>query len=71
MERIVQQGLEANKGRTFVPSGRQLSNPPSLSRFLTTSIGFQSKQLIVEAGLNLGDVDQYPTIDVTLDGADE
>jgi len=33
--------------------------------------GFQSKQLIVEAGLNLGDVDQYPTIDVTLDGADE
>ncbi|KAF8901194.1 ribose-5-phosphate isomerase [Gymnopilus junonius] len=33
--------------------------------------GFQSKQLIVEAGLSLGDVDQYPTIDVTLDGADE
>lgn len=25
----------------------------------------------MEAGLNLGDVDQYPTIDVTLDGADE
>jgi len=25
----------------------------------------------VEAGLGLGDVDQYPTIDVTLDGADE
>ncbi|KAK2459995.1 hypothetical protein APHAL10511_008001 [Amanita phalloides] len=33
--------------------------------------GFQSKQLIVQAGLSLGDVDQYPTIDVTLDGADE
>ncbi|KAF8956598.1 ribose-5-phosphate isomerase [Flammula alnicola] len=33
--------------------------------------GFQSKQLIVESGLTLGDVDQYPTIDVTLDGADE
>ncbi|KAF8192964.1 ribose-5-phosphate isomerase [Pholiota molesta] len=33
--------------------------------------GFQSKQLIVEARLTLGDVDQYPTIDVTLDGADE
>jgi len=33
--------------------------------------GFQSKQLIVDAGLGLGDVDQYPTIDVTLDGADE
>lgn len=33
--------------------------------------GFQSKELIVSSGLNLGDVDQYPTIDVTLDGADE
>ncbi|KAI0081356.1 ribose 5-phosphate isomerase [Panus rudis PR-1116 ss-1] len=33
--------------------------------------GFQSKELIVSSGLNLGDVDQYPTIDVTIDGADE
>jgi len=33
--------------------------------------GFQSKQLIVQAKLNLGDVDQYLTIDVTIDGADE
>ncbi|KAK7438077.1 ribose-5-phosphate isomerase rki1 [Stygiomarasmius scandens] len=33
--------------------------------------GFQSKELIVTSGLVLGDVDQYPTIDVTLDGADE
>lgn len=34
-------------------------------------IGFQSKELIVKAGLLLGDVDQYPVIDVTIDGADE
>jgi ribose 5-phosphate isomerase A len=33
--------------------------------------GFQSKELIVSSKLNLGDVDQYPTIDVTFDGADE
>ncbi|CAE6444558.1 unnamed protein product [Rhizoctonia solani] len=33
--------------------------------------GFQSKELIVKGGLKLGDVDQYPTIDVTIDGADE
>lgn len=33
--------------------------------------GFQSKELIVKAGLILGDVDQYPNIDVTVDGADE
>ena len=38
-------------------------------RFIPT--GFQSKELIVKAGLNLGDVDQFPTIDVTIDGADE
>jgi len=35
------------------------------------STGFQSKQLIVENSLRLGDVDQFPTIDVTIDGADE
>ncbi|KAI0037116.1 ribose-5-phosphate isomerase [Vararia minispora EC-137] len=33
--------------------------------------GFQSKELIVDANLQLGDVDQYPTLDVTIDGADE
>ncbi|KIY72015.1 ribose-5-phosphate isomerase [Cylindrobasidium torrendii FP15055 ss-10] len=33
--------------------------------------GFQSKELIVSSGLSLGDVDQYPEIDVTIDGADE
>ncbi|KXN82955.1 Ribose-5-phosphate isomerase, partial [Leucoagaricus sp. SymC.cos] len=53
VERIVQQGVEANKNRVFVPTG------------------FQSKQLIVDAGLNLGDIDEYPSIDVTVDGADE
>jgi ribose 5-phosphate isomerase A len=32
---------------------------------------FQSYQLIVENGLNLGSLDQYPNIDLDLDGADE
>ncbi|KAH9918076.1 ribose 5-phosphate isomerase A-domain-containing protein [Fomitopsis serialis] len=36
--------------------------------FIPTS--FQSKELIVSAQLLLGDVDQYPVIDVTIDGAD-
>ncbi|KAJ2933110.1 hypothetical protein H1R20_g3983, partial [Candolleomyces eurysporus] len=53
VDRIVQQGVEANKDRVFVPTG------------------FQSKQLIVNAGLTLGDVDEYLSIDVTIDGADE
>ncbi|KAF9515356.1 hypothetical protein BS47DRAFT_1361073 [Hydnum rufescens UP504] len=33
--------------------------------------GFQSKELIVKGNLVLGDVDQFPSIDVTIDGADE
>ncbi|CAG8642755.1 6728_t:CDS:2 [Ambispora leptoticha] len=37
--------------------------------FIPTS--FQSRQLIVDNGLTLGDVDQYPELDVTIDGADE
>ena len=70
MERIVQQGPEVNKDRIFIPSGRQFSYPVFIE-VLKTTLGFQSRQLIVEAGLILGDVDQHPTIDVTLDGADE
>ncbi|SAM83917.1 probable RKI1-D-ribose-5-phosphate ketol-isomerase [Ustilago bromivora] len=33
--------------------------------------GFQSRELIIDAGLRLGDVDSFPSIDVTIDGADE
>lgn len=36
-----------------------------------TWTGFQSKELIVKAGLTAGEVDQYPELDVTIDGADE
>ncbi|KAI9511518.1 ribose-5-phosphate isomerase [Russula earlei] len=37
--------------------------------FLPT--GFQSQQLITQAGLRLGDIAQYSVLDVTIDGADE
>lgn len=33
--------------------------------------GFQSKELIVQAGLTLAEIDQFPNVDVTIDGADE
>ena len=43
-----------------------------MSRSRTKLIpGFQSKELIIKGGLVLGDVDQYPYLDVTIDGADE
>ena len=32
---------------------------------------FQAKQLIVENGLTLGSLDQYPEVEITFDGADE
>ena len=51
---------------------RILAQGPEVNKdrvFIPT--GFQSKELIVEAKLRLGDVDQYPHIDVTIDGADE
>lgn len=56
---------------------RHSDTTPRLVRLGATSLnpiihtGFQSKELIVQADLRLGDVDQYPTIDVTIDGADE
>ena len=44
-----------------------------MSAKLTAQVptGYQSKELIKKAGLNLGDVDQFPDINVTLDGADD
>ncbi|KAG1733889.1 ribose-5-phosphate isomerase [Suillus paluster] len=50
----------------IVAQGRELNKDRV---FIPT--GFQSKELIVMSNLNLGDIDQFPTIDVTIDGADE
>jgi len=54
-------------------SSQLVSLEPTQHPFLTRPVasGFQSKELIVAANLRLGDVDQYPVIDVTIDGADE
>ncbi|KAI8453303.1 ribose-5-phosphate isomerase [Phakopsora pachyrhizi] len=50
----------------IVQQGHEINEP---RWFIPT--GFQSKELIVKAGLNLGDVDQFPSLDITIDGADE
>ncbi|KAK9367100.1 ribose 5-phosphate isomerase A-domain-containing protein [Lipomyces kononenkoae] len=42
---------------------------PSDTVFIPT--GFQSKELIIQGGLNLGAIDGYPVLDVAFDGADE
>lgn len=72
VERIVAQGKEVNKDRVFIPTGTSfLSRTRAQSSDEIDSVGFQSKELIVKSQLLLGDVDQYPEIDVTIDGADE
>ncbi|KAF9917422.1 ribose-5-phosphate isomerase rki1 [Lobosporangium transversale] len=51
---------------------RLLQRDPELNArtvFIPTS--FQSRGLLLDGGLNVGDVEQYPNIDVTIDGADE
>ena len=39
--------------------------------FICIPTGFQSKQLIIDNGLRLGTIEQYPDIDIAFDGADE
>ncbi|SCU97280.1 LAMI_0F09494g1_1 [Lachancea mirantina] len=41
------------------------------SQFVCIPTGFQSKELILTNGLTLGSIDQYPSIDIVFDGADE
>ncbi|KAF9545454.1 ribose-5-phosphate isomerase rki1 [Mortierella hygrophila] len=51
---------------------RLLQRDPELNAktvFIPTS--FQSRGLLLDGGLTVGDVEQYPDIDVTIDGADE
>lgn len=72
VERIVAQGKEVNKDRVFIPTGASfLLHERAQSSGGIDVAGFQSKELIVKSQLLLGDVDQYPEIDVTIDGADE
>ena len=60
-----------NKDRVFIPTSTCVRPICSTVPEQMCATGFQSKELIVNAQLLLGDVDQYPLIDVTIDGADE
>ncbi|AEY95441.1 FACL077Cp [Eremothecium gossypii FDAG1] len=39
--------------------------------FICIPTGFQSRQLILDNGLRLGSIEQYPEVDIAFDGADE
>lgn len=42
-----------------------------VSQFVCIPTGFQSRQLILDNGLQLGSIEQHPSIDIAFDGADE
>lgn len=58
-------------GSTVVYVVERILQKPELKHIVYIPTSFQSKILILEGGLQLGSIEQYPEIDVTIDGADE
>lgn len=54
--------------------GQYLKDPnysAKVSKFICIPTGFQSRKLILDNGLQLGNIEQTPNIDIAFDGADE
>lgn len=49
----------------------RIAHNQNVKNMIFIPTGFQSRQLILDFGLNLGDVDAYSTVDIIFDGADE
>lgn len=58
-------------GSTVVYVAERLGQLPNKSLFVCIPTGFQSKQLIIDNGLQLGSIEQFPKVDIAFDGADE
>lgn len=58
-------------GSTVVYVAERIGQLSNKKDFVCISTGFQSTQLIIDNGLNLGTIEQYPDIDIAFDGADE
>lgn len=58
-------------GSTVVYIAERIGQLPNKEKFVCIPTGFQSKQLIIDNGLQLGGLEEYPTIDIAFDGADE
>lgn len=60
-------------GSTVVYAVQRLAERVESEKLKVTCIptSFQAKQLIIKHGLNLGELETNPNIDVTIDGADE
>lgn len=58
-------------GSTVVYVAQRIGQLANKKDFVCIPTGAQSKQLIIDNGLNLGSIEQYPEIDIAFDGADE
>ncbi|CAG8744122.1 11393_t:CDS:2, partial [Cetraspora pellucida] len=72
IERIVQRGnVKTTELGKKNENSDQVLEELKLDQCVFVPTSFQSRQLIIENGLNLGEIDQYQEIDITIDGADE
>jgi ribose 5-phosphate isomerase A len=58
-------------GSTVVYVAERIGQLANKKNFVCIPTGFQSKQLIIDNGLNLGSIEQFSHIDIAFDGADE
>ena len=58
-------------GSTVVYIAERIGHLPNKDQFTCIPTGFQSKQLIIDNKLNLGNLEEFSKIDIAFDGADE
>ncbi|GMM35310.1 ribose-5-phosphate isomerase [Saccharomycopsis crataegensis] len=58
-------------GSTVVYAAERIGQLPNKANFVCIPTGFQSQQLIIDNGMKLGRIEQYPEIEIAFDGADE
>lgn len=58
-------------GTTVIYATERIGKLKDKESFVCIPTGFQAKQLIIDNGLRLGSIEQYPEVDVSFDGADE
>lgn len=63
--------IGVGSGSTVVYVAERLSQLANKADFVCIPTGFQLKLLIIENGLRLGSIEQFPQVDVAFDGADE
>lgn len=63
--------IGVGSGSTVVYIAERIGQLPNKKDFVCIPTGFQSKQLIIDNGLQLGGLEEFSKIDIAFDGADE